>query len=140
MMNRAKAVVLAICLSAPIAQVQAQESEITLGKSTFTARCALCHGPDASGGGEIAELFKVPPADLTTLAARAGGSFPFSDVYELIAAGMDQPGHGDSEMPVWGDYFLADTLEDRGVSPGDALEIAAGRIFSVVLYLESIQK
>ena len=53
---------------------------------------------------------------------------------------MEQPGHGDSDMPVWGDYFVADSLEDRGVTPGEAIEIAAGRAMSLALYLESIQE
>lgn len=119
---------------------QAQDSAIILGKSTFGARCALCHGADGKGGGEIAELFRVPPADLTKLAERSGGAFPFSEVYENIVTGMEKAGHGDSEMPIWGDYFMADTLEDRGITPGDAAEIAAGRVLAVVYYLESIQE
>ena len=119
---------------------QAQDSAIVLGKSTFGARCALCHGADGKGGGEIAELFQVPPSDLTTIAQAAGGTFPFADVYHVIIEGMDKRGHGDAEMPIWGDYFIADALEDRGVSPGDAMEIAAGRVLSVVYFLESIQQ
>ena len=118
----------------------AQENELTLGKSSFGARCASCHGADGKGGGEIAGLFRIPPADLTTLAERAGGKFPFVDVYYTLIRGMEQPGHGDSDMPVWGDYFVADSLEDRGVTPGEAIEIAAGRAMSLALYLESIQE
>ena len=118
----------------------AQQSAIVLGKSTFTARCAVCHGDDAKGGGEIAELFKVAPADLTKLSERAGGRFPFPEVYYVIISGMEERGHGEAEMPVWGDYFMTDTLEDRGLSVGDAMEIAAGRVLSVVYYLESIQE
>lgn len=118
----------------------AQENELTLGKSSFGARCATCHGTDAKGGGEIAELFRNPPTDLTTLAERAGGSFPFVDVYYTLARGLEKPGHGASEMPVWGEYFVADSLADRGVTPGEAIAIAAGRAFSLTLYLESIQE
>ena len=120
--------------------VQAQESVLVLGKSSFGARCALCHGEDAKGGGEIADLFQVPPPDLTTMAQRADGRFPFPEVYNIIVNGMEEAGHGGAEMPIWGDYFLTDTLEDRGLSVGDAMEIAAGRILSMVYYLESIQE
>ena len=118
----------------------AQENELTLGKSSFGALCASCHGSDGKGGGEIAALFRTPPSDLTTLAERAGGSFPFVDVYYTLARGMEQPGHGDSEMPVWGDYLVADSLADKGVTPGEAVAIAAGRVMSLALYLESIQE
>ena len=119
---------------------QAQDSVIILGKSSFGARCALCHGEDGKGGGEIAELFKVPPADLTKLSERAGGAFPFARVYGIIVDGMDEAGHGESQMPIWGDYFIADALEDRGVKMSDAVEIATGRALSLTYYLESIQE
>ena len=130
--------VAAIALS--VSAAQAQDSAIVLGKSSFGARCALCHGPDAKGGGEIAVLFRTKPSDLTNLAELAGGQFPFDDVYHIVVDGMDQPGHGDSQMPIWGDYFMADALQDRGVNMADAVEIATGRVLSLVYYLESIQQ
>jgi mono/diheme cytochrome c family protein len=120
--------------------VQADDSAITLGKSAYGALCAVCHGPDAKGGGEVGELFEVKPPNLTTLAKDAGGKFPFADVYQTIILGMEAPGHGPSEMPVWGDYFMADALTDRGVNEADAMFIAAGRALSVAYYLESIQE
>ncbi len=138
MLFRAFLTMMAVIASA--GTVHAQDSAIILGKSTFGARCAVCHGNDADGGGEIAALFQVPPSDLTGLTERAGGSFPFSEVYQIIKNGMEAGGHGDSEMPVWGDYFLSDSLEDRGVSKEDALHITQGRILSLVYYLESIQQ
>ena len=120
--------------------VRAEDSAIVIGKSTFGARCALCHGIDGKGGGEIAELFQVPPSDLTTLAKNEGGRFPFPRVYETIVEGMEKKGHGNAEMPIWGDYFMADAIEDRGISAGDALHIAQGRILSLAYYLELIQE
>lgn len=119
--------------------VHAQDSDLVLGKSTYGALCSACHGDDAKGGGEIAELFKVPPSDLTKLAESNDGTFPYVRVYNTLARGMGKAGHGEAEMPVWGDFFVADALEDRGVHPGDAIAIAAGRIATVTLYLESIQ-
>ena len=128
----------AIVLSA--ATAQADDSAVILGKSSYNKLCAHCHGKDAKGGGEVAALFKVPPANLTKLAERADGRYPFPDVYHIIVNGMEQRGHGDAEMPIWGDFFLADSLEDRGVSATDAVYIASGRILSLVYYLETLQE
>ncbi len=118
----------------------AEDSALVLGKSSFNARCAVCHGENGKGDGSVAGLFQVPPADLTKLSERAGGAFPFSATYQSIATGLSQMGHGNSEMPVWGDYFLADTLEDRGLSASDVTQIVQGRILSLVYYLQSIQE
>jgi mono/diheme cytochrome c family protein len=120
--------------------VQAQDSEVVLGKSTYGALCAVCHGDNGKGDGEISELFKIPPADLTKLAAAEEGEFPFVRVYNTLSRGMGKAGHGDSEMPVWGDYFVADSLQDRGVGREDAIAIASGRILAVTMFLESIQE
>ena len=128
----------AICLSA--AAAVAEDSAITLGESAFGALCAVCHGESARGGGEIAELFEVRPPKLTDLAQQAGGTFPFANVYEVVILGMEAPGHGSSQMPVWGDYFMADAMKDRGVSTTDSMYMAAGRAMSIALYLESIQE
>ncbi len=53
---------------------------------------------------------------------------------------MKQRGHGDSQMPIWGDYFMADAMEDRGMHSVDAVEIVSGRILSLVYYIQSIQE
>lgn len=120
--------------------VQAQTSDVTIGKSTFERSCAICHGFDAEAQSNISELFKVPPKDLTTIARRNDGIFPLERVYHVIAGDIQEPAHGVSEMPIWGDYFMTDTLEDRNVNPKDARDIVQGRILSVVYYLQSIQK
>lgn len=131
---------MSLCLLLPATHVQADEATVVLGRSTYTAHCALCHGAGGKGDGEIAQLFKVPPSDLTKLAERSDGKFPFTLVYNTILKGMEQRGHGGATMPVWGDFFMADALVDRGVTETDALYIAAGRALSVVYYLESLQE
>ena len=123
-----------------VSAAQAEDSAVILGKSTYAALCANCHGDDAKGGGQVAELYKVDLPDLTTLTQRAGGQFPFSSVYESIIEGMDSPAHGTALMPIWGDYFVAEALEDRGVNKSDAMDMAAGRALSVAYYIESIQE
>ncbi|MFD1193479.1 c-type cytochrome [Seohaeicola saemankumensis] len=135
-----KAILAIAAIGISAGAAQADESALVLGRSAYGALCTVCHGDDAKGTGSVAELFAVKPPDLTTLTKRAGGEFPFSDVYQVIMLGMDAPGHGTSEMPIWGDYFMTDALEDRGVNKTDAMYIAAGRALSVTYYLESLQQ
>lgn len=120
--------------------VQAQDSVLILGKSSYGARCAVCHGEDGKGGGEVAGLFQVPPSDLTKLTERNGGAFPFSEVYQILASGLGERAHGNSQMPIWGEYFLADSLQDRGMSGDDIDHILQGRILSLTYFLEFIQE
>ncbi len=94
----------------------------------------------AKGEGRSQDYFRWRLRDLTKLSERADGTFPFPRVYSILVSGMEEAGHGDSQMPIWGDYFMADALEDRGVLPGDAIAIAVGRITSLAYYLESIQE
>lgn len=126
-------------LCAGTVAAEATDSALILGKSSYTAYCAVCHGEDGTGGGDVAELLRIPPADLTTLSQRSGGAFPFSEVYQSIATGLYRA-HGQAAMPIWGNYFKDDTLKDRGVSASDADYIVQGRILSLVYYLQSIQK
>lgn len=119
---------------------QAADSALILGKSSYSANCAICHGDNGTGDGPVAELFQVAPADLTGLSERNGGAFPFSEVYQTIASGVGEKAHGASAMPIWGSYFIADTLTDRGMNKADAEHIVQGRILSLAYYLESIQK
>ena len=117
------------------------ETPIILGKSSYMANCAACHGEDATGGGSYSQFLNVEPTDLTVLSQKAGGAFPFSEVYQLIDGRKMARTHGEfTDMPVWGNYFTKDSLEDRGISRDDADHIVQGRILSLVYYLESIQQ
>ena len=114
--------------------------EIDFGKASFDRNCAVCHGPDGAGDGPVAELFAQRPRNLKTLAKDNGGPFPFSETYQSINGRRDIAGHGSSEMPIWGDIFMADALP-KTMHPGvSAEEIVQGRILSVVYYLETIQE
>ena len=125
-------------LSGSACIVNAADSVFILGESSYFMNCAVCHGDDGTGTGDVADLLRVPPPDLTTLSERAGGAFPFSEVYQSVSEGIYRA-HG-GEMPIWGNYFMTDTLKDRGINAEDAGHIVQGRILSLVYYLESIQK
>ena len=129
----------AALLCAGTVAAHAADSALIIGRSSYNAYCAICHGEDGTGGGDVAEILRIPPADLTTLSERSGGAFPFSEVYQSIATGLYRA-HGQAAMPIWGNYFKGDTLQDHGVSTSDVEHIVQGRILSLVYYLQSIQK
>ena len=54
------------------------------GKDLYQAYCVYCHGGDGEGHGPEAAVLRVPPADLTTIAARNGGKFEASAVEDKI--------------------------------------------------------
>lgn len=110
-----------------------------MGQQEFAQRCAVCHGETGAGDGLVGELFAQRPKDLRILARENGGEFPFSAVYESIDGRRDIAAHGNSEMPIWGDYLEAETLELRNVSEADARMVVEARIRAMVQYIQSIQ-
>lgn len=80
------------------------------GKRLFLIYCALCHGPDAKGGGPVAAKF-IPPPDLTL---------------ELFR-----------QRP---DGFLYGTIRDGGaLMPGQGEALSSRERWDVVNYLRILQ-
>ena len=101
------------------------------GPELFKAYCATCHGKDAKGGGPMAASLRSAPPDLTRIAVRNGGSFPFLEVQKIISGERQPPAtHGTREMPVWGPIFSEVTWDQ---------DLGRVRIYSLTMYLESIQ-
>lgn len=76
------------------------------GPALYQACCAVCHGKDAKGSDPMAKSLKVKVPDLSTIAARNGGTFPLEQVEKIISGEEAKPaGHGPGEMPVWGPVF-----------------------------------
>jgi mono/diheme cytochrome c family protein len=80
-----------------------------IGQAEYQSKCAACHGADAKGKGPVADQLKSKPADLTQLARRNGGVFPFKDVTEKIDGRQEVKAHGPTDMPVWGYVFALST-------------------------------
>lgn len=106
--------VILIGLAAPIALAAGNQSEqpdkvdasaAYRGEPTYRTYCSSCHGKQARGDGPLANDLKVPPANLSELAARHEGQFPFAMVLETIEHGRSVRGHGSQDMPAWGDAF-----------------------------------
>ena len=110
----------------------AQQLEIIEnGRQLFNQKCAICHGEEGKGDGTLGQQLKRPPADLSHLSRRNGGTFPFWQVYGKIDGREDIGAHGPREMPVWG-------TDERYV--GTAGRLASGQILEIVFFLQSIQE
>jgi mono/diheme cytochrome c family protein len=86
-------------------KVPARRTIAGSGKQTYTHYCASCHGVDARGNGPAAFVLKTPPPDLTMLAKRHGGKFPYECVSDVLRFGTRIVAHGSSDMPIWGPIF-----------------------------------
>lgn len=75
---------------------------VASGEELFLSYCAICHGTDGTGGGAMTEHLKLPPADLTKIAARRAGNYPAEQIYQIIDGRVPVAGHGTGDMPVWG--------------------------------------
>ena len=75
------------------------------GKQMYMHYCAACHGANGKGMGPAAESLKTPPPDLTTLATRHNGKFPYEYVTSVLRFGTRFVAHGSSDMPIWGPIF-----------------------------------
>jgi len=122
--------------------------EFDVGKFEYQAGCAACHGVDAKGMGPVAVLFRVPPSDLTLLAKKNNGVFPFNHVYEVIDGRKTIIAHGTRDMPIWGNRYLpnsnralSSTASEQYVNPSyDPEIIVRMRILGVIDYLNRIQE
>jgi len=114
------------------ARAGAQNDNLPLdGAALYKEYCASCHGTAARGDGPMARSLKVPPADLTRISARNGGTFPSQRITRIIS-GEEQPrtGHGTREMPVWGPFFSRVDSD---------LDLGPMRIDALVRYLQRLQ-
>ena len=78
------------------------------------------------------------PTDLTLLAKKNDGQFPFLRVMQMIDGRTLVDAHGGREMPVWGQRYVADIGEKYGPYGGEAAVRA--RVLELVYYIQSIQQ
>lgn len=112
------------------------------GKIEYENSCAVCHGRDGKGTGAINDLLKKSPTNLTTLAKRNNGVFPVNRVYQVIDGREMVSGHGDRDMPAWGNRYSSDSVKAAEYYmdvPYDAEMYARSRIMALIDYLNRIQ-
>jgi len=110
----------------PVPTVSASAQEM------YMAYCAQCHGRDAKGGRSAAVTFGAKATNLTTLAKKNNGRFPYGMVKDAIRGDYHSEVYGPGEMPPWGFMF-------RYVGGGNRLEVEM-RINRLTEYLETLQE
>lgn len=75
--------VLALAACLPGGKTDTAET-IPTGAEDFASYCATCHGAGGTGDGETAASLATKPANLTTISARNGGTFPMTRVMAHI--------------------------------------------------------
>jgi mono/diheme cytochrome c family protein len=113
------------------AQASFPSGWVPSGEAMYKEFCAACHGADARGNGPAASTLKTRPPDLTMLAKRHGGKFPYDYVLSILRFGPGSPAHGSSDMPTWGPIF-------QGIDKNS--EHAQDRIKNLADYLTSLQR
>lgn len=112
----------------------AQPAEIlSEGRNDFAWSCLPCHGAEGTGNGSMAQMLVKPPADLTQIAKKNGGSFPFWDIYEIVSGRSEVAGHQTLQMPNYWERYRGDESKD-GFLPAEI------RILLLTHYVESLQK
>ena len=100
--------------------------------------CAECHGLTGKGDGPscLTIAMNPPPSDLTQMARKNGGKFPFDVVVDSIDGRKNIPSHARLQMPFWGT-----TLQKPGkeFTPESDAEVKK-RIESMARFVESIQQ
>jgi len=128
----------------------AESQGVIHGRELYTKYCASCHGPAGKGDGPQASSTTPKASDLTQIAKRNGGKFPFYETMQLIEGrrptsqnadtsltGLPKA-HGDAKMPAWGEVFSREDLGAQGSSLDLQLQ-TTGKIMMITEYLQSIQ-
>ncbi len=108
-----------------------RDAQALRGKVIFEEQCMSCHGLNDIAP-TVTDLEKTPP-DLTEIMMRRprANEFPVADIARIIDGRNLVKAHGPREMPVWGEVYEAEGLDDTEIR---------GRKGELVAFLMSIQK
>lgn len=142
-MNKLMGGLVAAVLSMGVASGVVASEKAVSGKYEYRNSCALCHGADGKGVGGVIDLLKTAPPDLTMLAKKNGGKFPAERVAAMIDGREIGKGHGDRDMPAWGNRYSMEKVkaaEYYGDMPYKDTEMyVKSRIKALTDFLVSIQ-
>jgi mono/diheme cytochrome c family protein len=93
--------------------VKPTPNSLAIGKKAYTSDCAMCHGKDGAGGGELAVTMNLKLRDYRDLASLK--DMTDGEIYSIISNG-------------------------KGQMTGEAGRMKAGQIWDVVNYIRSLSK
>jgi len=124
-------------LCAALTTVPATAGEHAEGRQLYLDACATCHGAEAAGDGPMTQILTLPVPDLTGLADRNGGVFPWLTTVHMIDGRTGLHGHGGA-MPIFGALMRGDTVAVD--APDGTPVMVSGRVLALVDYLAAIQR
>jgi hypothetical protein len=83
------------------------------GKQMYLQYCASCHGIEGRGNGAVAKQLKIKVADLTILRKKSKGVYLLDNVMATIDGRRTVKGHGERDMPVWGEIFTREREKEK---------------------------
>ena len=104
-------------------------------KVAYVKYCGACHGAGGKGDGIASGFLRPKPTDLTQIAKKHGGDFPFVLVMQSIDGTKSIGAHGNGDMPVWGEVFKDDI--NAGFERRARIQ---GRLMLITDYIRSIQE
>ena len=125
-----------------VAPALAKDGDVAAGAAEYRIACYQCHGEAGRGDGPMAQFLTIKPADLTLLAKKNSGSFPFRDVFQAIDGRAAIKAHGEGPMPIWGDRYTVQSGA-TGLEPYKsytAEPFVRARILELTYYIQSIQQ
>lgn len=118
--------------------IKQTKDAVLMGKKEYERTCSLCHGLDGKGNGPYAFALMEKPSDLTLIQKKNYAEFPFGKLYRIIDGREEVKAHGSRVMPVWGDRYNTENWLEVRTRYSETL--VRGRIFELLLYLETIQR
>lgn len=127
----------AMFIGVPVTAFSADKLDI--GMREYERNCVGCHGTKGKGDGPYMAYLQKSPSDLTVLARKNNGVFPFARVYEVIDGREELPAHGRRDMPIWGSDYnhkAAPEYDDYNVNRE---VFVRARILALTEYLYRLQ-
>jgi mono/diheme cytochrome c family protein len=116
------------------------QQKVDLGKREYDSNCAVCHGLGGKGDGPYAADVSVTGVtNLTLLAKKNNGVFPFTRVYEFIDGTQTVRAHGPRDMPIWGADYKVKGAEYYMDVPYDPAIYVRARILALTEYVYRLQ-
>jgi mono/diheme cytochrome c family protein len=106
-----------------------RDAQADRGAEIFKLQCAPCHGMKDMPA--TVDSLTKPAADLTKIMMRRNSrEFPVAEIARYIDGRLLVEAHGPREMPVWGEVYEAQGMDETQIR---------GRKGELVAYLMSIQ-